>query len=94
MVQMTQNAELDSSIIVTSILHTKDPSYCFDVGRNRYGSMSDLGILDPVEVVCTALEGSVSVATAILTTEAVVATSLSPRVPHPKRSTGHFSIDW
>jgi len=47
-------------------------SYGYDVVREKYGDMFEMGIIDPVKVVRLALQNAVSVAAMILTTEALV----------------------
>ena len=44
----------------------------FDVKREQYGSMIAMGIIDPCKVTVTALENAVSVATTILSTNAII----------------------
>lgn len=48
-------------------------SYGYDVVREKCGDMFEYGIIDPVKVVRLALQNAVSVASMILTTEALVA---------------------
>ena len=47
-------------------------NYGYDVMKNRFGDMFEFGIVDPTKVVRTALQNAVSVATMMLTTEALV----------------------
>ena len=47
-------------------------SYGYDVTQGKYGDLFDLGIIDPVKVVRLALQNAVSVASMILTTEAMI----------------------
>ena len=44
----------------------------FDAGRNRYVDLVEAGIIDPTEVGRVALENAVSVASALLLTEATM----------------------
>ena len=44
----------------------------FDVAREKFGSMVSMGIIDPAKVTITALENAVSVATTILSTNAII----------------------
>ena len=82
--QISRDVGLDTGTLCASILHSRDAGYCFDASQNRFGDMFTLGLLDPMKVVCTALEGAVSIATAILTTEAIVVTSPPLESPTPK----------
>ena len=47
-------------------------NYGYDVMKNRFGDMFEFGIVDPTKVVRTALQNAVSVATMMLTTEALI----------------------
>jgi len=44
----------------------------YDVSAKKYGDMFDLGIIDPAKVTKNALLNAISVATTILTTNAIV----------------------
>lgn len=57
-------------------------SYGYDVVKEKYGDMFELGIIDPVKVVRLALQNAVSVAAMILTTEALVTD-----IPEEKKET-------
>ena len=46
--------------------------YGYDVKQEKYGQLIKLGVIDPVKVTRSALENAVSVATTILSTNAIV----------------------
>ncbi len=50
----------------------------FDVVAEEYGNLVERGIIDPTKVVITALTSAVSIATMIMTTEALVADAPEP----------------
>ena len=50
----------------------KNKSFGFDVKNEKYGDMYKMGIIDPLKVTRNALINAVSVATTILTTNAIV----------------------
>lgn len=53
-------------------LDGEEYAYGYNAQENTYGNMLDLGIVDPTKVVRVALEGASSVASIMLTTEAIV----------------------
>lgn len=57
---------------VTKIKNSKNPNEGYDVVNNKFGNMIDMGIIDPAKVARLALVNAASVATMILTTEALV----------------------
>ncbi len=66
------NAGADAGWVVKTVETAKDADYGFDAMTLEFGSMYKRGIIDPAKVVRTALENASSVATMILTTEALV----------------------
>jgi chaperonin GroEL len=79
--QIAQNAGFDGTVVSHRILREKKESYGFDALRGEYGDMLALGIVDPAKVTKAALNNAVSVATLLLTTDALIATK-----PEPKKS--------
>ncbi len=49
-----------------------DPGFGMDVKTGKVGSMMKMGIIDPTKVTISALENAVSVATTILSTNAII----------------------
>ena len=70
--QIAQNAGLEGSIIVQNV-KGKDGDYGFNAQSEEYGNLIEQGVIDPTKVTRTALENAASVASLLLTTEAVVA---------------------
>ncbi|KAI4453915.1 60 kda heat shock protein mitochondrial [Holotrichia oblita] len=71
-IQITKNAELDSSEIINKILKKPNSNLGFDALNNKYCDMLECGIIDPTKVTKTALSNAVSVATTLLTTEVLI----------------------
>ncbi len=69
--QIAENAGLDGSVVVEKVRNLPT-AHGYDALNDRYGDMFELGIIDPVKVVRTALENAGSIATMILTTEAAI----------------------
>lgn len=70
---LAENAGQNGGHVVKEIEKTKDKNFGYDVLTDKYGSMVEMGIIDPVKVTKGALQHGASVATMILTTEALVA---------------------
>ncbi len=84
--QIVENAGVDASIIVGKILENADYAYGYDAQTGVYGDMFELGIIDPTKVVRIALQDAASVASLLITTEAMVAEkpkkeSAAPQMP-------------
>jgi chaperonin GroEL len=71
--QIFANAGEDGSIIVGKLLENGDANYGFDAQNGIYVDMVKAGIIDPAKVVRLALQGAASVASLLVTTEAMVA---------------------
>jgi chaperonin GroEL len=83
--QIIANSGEDGSIVVGKILEKDQYAYGFDAQSSEYGNLLSKGIIDPTKVVRTALQGAASVASLLITTEAMVA-----ELPgkHPRASDG------
>ena len=80
---IASNAGHDGAVVVRRILREKSASYGFDALNGEYGDMLQMGILDPVKVTRSALQNAVSVATLLLTTDALIA-----KKPETKKAGG------
>ena len=70
--QIAANAGLEGSVIVDKILTKNKIGYGFDAYNEEYVDMLKAGIVDPTKVSRSALQNAASVASTVLTTEAVV----------------------
>ena len=66
------NAGADSGWVVRKVEEAKELDFGFDAMSLDFGSMFKKGIVDPAKVVRSALENAASVATMVLTTEALI----------------------
>src|SRR5205823_13185437 len=71
--QIAENAGFDGAVVAGKMLDQKDTNYGFDAQKAEYVNMIKAGVIDPTKVVRTALQGAVSVAGLLITTEAMVA---------------------
>ncbi len=71
--QIAQNAGVDGSVVAGKVRESKDVKFGFNAQTEEYGDMFKFGVIDPAKVVRTALEDAASVASLLITTEAMVA---------------------
>ena len=81
------NAGLEGAVIVSKVKEA-DPGVGFDALREQYVDMIESGILDPAKVTRCALQNATSVASTLLTTEAVVSTIKEKEPPMPAGNPG------
>jgi len=70
--QIAANAGEEGSIVVNKVREGKG-SFGWNAATNEYGDLIDMGVIDPVKVVRSALQNAASVASLMLTTEAIIA---------------------
>ena len=70
--EIVANAGGEPSVVVNQVLAGKG-NYGFNAATDTYGDMLEMGILDPTKVTRAALQHAASVASLLLTTEAMVA---------------------
>ncbi len=70
--QIAHNAGQEGSIVVERIREKKDLSWGFNAQTEVYENLVDAGVIDPTKVTRTALQNAASIASLLLTTEAVV----------------------
>ena len=71
--QIAENAGFDGAVIVDKVKTSGKIGYGFDAYNEVYCDMMDAGIVDPTKVTRSALQNAASVASTVLTTEAIVA---------------------
>ncbi|AEF87975.1 chaperonin GroL [Delftia acidovorans] len=72
--EIVANAGGEPSVVVNAVLNGSG-NYGFNAANDTYGDMLEMGILDPTKVTRTALQNAASVASLLLTTEAMIAES-------------------
>ena len=80
--QIAHNAGFEGSIVIDR-LKNAELGTGFNAATGEWVNMIDQGIIDPVKVSRSALQNAASVASLILTTEAVVANKPEPAAPSP-----------
>jgi chaperonin GroEL len=71
--QIAENAGEDGAVVMNRVVENKDRNFGYDARLNRYVDMVKDGIIDPTKVVRSALQNAASVATLLLTSDALVA---------------------
>ena len=70
--QIAANAGVEGAVILDRVCASEIPGYGFDAANEEYVDMIAAGIVDPTKVCRSALENAASVASTVLTTEAMV----------------------
>ena len=77
--QIASNAGFEGAVVINNIKNSDKPGFGFDAATETYVDMFEAGIIDPTKVSRSALQNAASVASTILTTEAVVADKPDPK---------------
>ena len=87
--QIVENAGLEGSVVVEKVRVAIPITYGFDAETNEYVDMMQAGIIDPTKVERIALQNAASIASLLLTTEALITDipeddkkSAAPPMPH------------
>jgi chaperonin GroEL len=76
--RIAENAGIDGSIVIDKVKHAKG-NQGFNAATEQYEDLMKAGVIDPTKVVRTALQNAASVASLLLTTEAMVAEKPEPK---------------
>jgi chaperonin GroEL len=79
--QIAVNAGLDGSIVAQKVMDNADKNFGYDALRKEYGDMIDFGVIVPTKVERIALQNGASIASLLLTTDAIVS-----EIPEKKES--------
>jgi chaperonin GroEL len=71
--QIAENAGEDGAYVVGKLLETEEYGWGFNAATGTYEDLVKAGVIDPAKVVRTALQDASSVASLLITTEALVA---------------------
>jgi chaperonin GroEL len=71
--QIVENAGEEGAVVLGKVLESKETNFGFNAFSNEYEDLVKAGVLDPTKVVRTALQNAGSIASLMLTTEALVA---------------------
>ncbi len=88
---IAENAGLDGAVVVEKVRNnseTASDATGYDVVENQYVDMLEAGIIDPAKVTRSAVENACSIASMILTTEALITDIPEPEPPAPAGGDG------
>ncbi len=71
--QIVENAGEEGAVVLGKVLESKETNFGFNAFSNEYEDLVKAGVLDPTKVVRTALQNAGSIASLMLTTEALIA---------------------
>src|SRR6516164_8730743 len=85
--RIVENAGLEGSVVVDKVKGASKTSHGFNAESNEYVDMLEAGIIDPTKVERIALQNAASIASLLLTTEALITDlpekeSAMPAMPH------------
>jgi len=80
--QIAENAGLDGAIVTQKVMENNDRNFGYDALRKEYGNMIEFGVIVPTKVERCALQNGASIASLLLTTDAVVS-----EIPEKKKKT-------
>jgi chaperonin GroEL len=70
--QIAINAGLDGSIVAQKVMDSNDVNFGYDALRKEYGNLIEFGVIVPTKVERIALQNGASIASLLLTTDAIV----------------------
>jgi chaperonin GroEL len=85
--QICENAGVDGSVIAQKIKESKDPSFGYNALTHEYGDLIKMGVIVPTKVERCALQNAASIASLLLTTDAIVSEIKEDR-PEPAAAGG------
>ncbi|MFZ0955025.1 MAG: chaperonin GroEL [Candidatus Sulfotelmatobacter sp.] len=78
---IAENAGEEGAVVLGKVLDSKDANFGYNAFSNEYEDLVKAGVLDPTKVVRTALQNAGSIASLMLTTEALVS-----EIPEEKKA--------
>src|SRR3981081_3489742 len=86
--QIVESAGEDASLVVGRILEKSSYTWGFNAATGEYQDLVGAGVIDPAKVVRTARQDAASVASLLITTEALVAERTKGQTPGPCKHAG------
>jgi chaperonin GroEL len=90
--QIVQNAGEDGSVVVGKLLEHSKYHWGFNAATGQYTDLVSAGVIDPAKVVRTALQDAASVASLLITTEALVAEKPKKAATHAHPGAGEMDF--
>jgi chaperonin GroEL len=70
--QITANAGLEGALLIEKVRDSKDSNYGFNAATGKFEDLVKSGVVDPTKVTRSALQNAASIASLMLTTEAMI----------------------
>jgi chaperonin GroEL len=70
--QIAANAGFEGAVVVAKVRESKEAEFGFNAQNEEYENLVEAGVIDPTKVVRSALQNAASIASLLLTTEALV----------------------
>ncbi|MGB9458962.1 MAG: chaperonin GroEL [Bryobacteraceae bacterium] len=86
--QIVINSGTEGAIVVEKVRENSNPNFGFNASTDTYEDLVLAGVIDPTKVTRTALQNAASIASLMLTTEAMVA-EIPEKKPAPMGPGGH-----
>jgi chaperonin GroEL len=86
--QIAQNAGHEGAVVVARVRDSKNPEEGFNALTDEYENLVEAGVIDPTKVVRSALQNASSIASLLLTTEALVS-EIPEEKPEAPAGGGH-----
>ncbi|MDQ6950800.1 MAG: chaperonin GroEL [Mariprofundales bacterium] len=81
--QIVANCGVEASVVINTVANSSDAAFGFNASTEEYGDLVKMGVIDPTKVVRTALQNAASVASLLITTEAMIAEKPKKDEPMP-----------
>jgi len=70
--QIVLNSGLEGAVVVEKVRENKEPNFGYNAATGKYEDLIAAGVIDPTKVTRTALQNAASIASLMLTTEAMI----------------------
>jgi len=86
--QIVINSGTEGAIVVSKVRENANPNFGYNASTDTYEDLVKAGVIDPTKVTRTALQNAASIASLMLTTEAMIA-EIPEKKPAPGPGGGH-----
>jgi chaperonin GroEL len=87
--QIVLNAGMEGAVVVEKVRENKDPNFGYNAATGKYEDLVAAGVIDPTKVTRTALQNAASIASLMLTTEAMISEIPERNPAPPMNPMGH-----
>ncbi len=85
--QISENAGVDGSVVAQRVKDSSETNFGYNALTHEYGDLMKMGVIVPTKVECTALQNAASIASLLLTTDAIVS-EIKEDKPEPAGAPG------